>query len=160
MPSLNPARARLGFWLEVTALEADHLLTTDGRLFEQPFDTARVVSLRTDVDLSERLDAFAARFARLQDSAGDKLLTALLDAVGEPVGSALDNLDRAARLSLLTVPSEQWLAARALRNRMVHEYIREPALLAQAVNEAHAQVPMLVSFVRACRAYAQARGLA
>lgn len=43
---------------------------------------------------------------------------------------------------------------------MVHEYIRSPVLLSQAVNEAHDNVPMLVRFVQACRAYATARSLA
>jgi len=83
----------------------------------------------------------------------------LLACLGEPVGSVLDNLDRAARLGLLSAASEDWIAARTLRNRMVHEYIRLPSLLAQAVNEAHAAIPMLASFVHACHAYAAARGL-
>ena len=48
--------------------------------------------------LSERLDAFVARFARLQDSLGDKLLPALLLALAEPVGAALDNLNVGERL--------------------------------------------------------------
>ena len=81
-----------------------------------------------------RLDAFSARFARLQDTAGDKLLHSLLTCLGEPVGSVLDNLDLAARLGLLATTSDDWIAARNLRNRMVHEYIRVPEVLAQAVN--------------------------
>ena len=48
---------------------------------------------------------------------------------------------------------------RTLRNRMAHEYIRLPELLAQAVNEAHTAIPMPVSFVRACHTYAAARGM-
>ena len=47
----------------------------------------------------------------------------------------------------------------SLRNRMVHEYIRDPALLAEAVTEAHEAVPMLVAFVKACQLYASAKGL-
>ena len=155
----NPARARLAFLLETVTLEAQHLQFTDNSLFAQAFTTARAASLRADPLLAERLDAFTARFARLQDTAGDKLLPALLTCLGEAVGSALDNLDRAARLGLLTHPSEVWIAARALRNRMVHEYIRDPALLAEAVTEAHDAVPMLVAFVRSCLGYASARGL-
>jgi uncharacterized membrane protein len=93
------------------------------------------------------LDAFAARYSRLQDTAGDKLLPALSTRLGEPLGSVLDNLDRAAKLGLLAQTSETWLAARTLRNRMVHEYRRDPAVLAQAVSEAHDNVPMLVAFV-------------
>jgi hypothetical protein len=160
---MNPpdaARERLVFLLDTVQLEAEHLQATDQRLFAQPFTAERAATLRADALLAERLDAFAARFARLQDTAGDKLLPTLLSQLGEPLGSVLDNLDRATRLGLLDQPSETWLAARALRNRMVHEYIRSPDLLAQAVNEAHANVPMLVRFVQACQAYAAARNLA
>ena len=153
-------RERLAFLLETVELEAVHLQATDKRLFAQAFTAERAATLRSDALLAERLDAFAARFARLQDTAGDKLLPTLLARLGEPLGSVLDNLDRAARLGLLDQPSETWLAARALRNRMVHEYIRSPVLLSQAVNEAHDNVPMLVQFVQACRAYAAARSLA
>ena len=156
---MDVGRERLAFLLETVQLEAEHLQGTDGRLFAVPFTAERAATLRDDADLAERLDAFVARFARLQDTAGDKLLPALLARVGEPVGSALDNLDRAARLGLLRVDAEAWLAARALRNRMVHEYIRRPDALAQAVNAAHAAVPMLVGFVDACGEYLRGRRL-
>lgn len=82
-----------------------------------------------------------------------------MDAARERLRFLLDNLDLAARLGLLAATSDDWIAARSLRNRMVHEYIRVPEVLAQAVNEAHAAIPMLVSFVQACTAYASARGL-
>ena len=150
---------RLAFLLETVALEAQHLQATDARLFAEPFTAERATTLQRDEALAERLDAFSARFARLQDTAGDKLLPTLLTLIGEPLGSALDNLDRAARLGILATDSEHWLAARALRNRMVHDYIRNPAMLAEAVNAAHAAVPMLLRFAEACRAYAEARGL-
>lgn len=156
---MDPARERLRFLLETVALEADHLLGTDSRLFAEPFTPERAAQLRGDPLSAERLDAFSARFARLQDTAGDKLLPALLICLGEPLGSVLDNLDRAAGLGLLTATSDDWIAARTLRNRMVHEYIRLPEVLAQAVNEAHATIPMLTSFAQACHAYAAARGL-
>jgi hypothetical protein len=150
---------RLAFLLETVALEAAHLQGTAARLFAVPFTAERAATLRNDPLLSERLDAFSARFARLQDTLGDKLLPTLLSQVGEPIGSVLDNLDRAHRLNLLSHPAEEWLAARALRNRMVHEYIRQPALLADAVNAAHESIGMLVDFATACTAYASARGL-
>jgi hypothetical protein len=155
----DPARQRLAFLLETVALEAEHLRGTDQRLFAQPFDALRAATLRNDALLAERLDAFAARFARLQDTTGDKLLPALLQQLGEPVSSVLDNLDRAHRLGLLQHPAEDWLAARALRNRMVHEYIRNPGALADAVNAAHRAIPMLVTLGEACQAYALQRDL-
>jgi len=157
---MDTARERLRFLLETVALEAHYLQDTDGRLFERPFTAERAAGLRADPLLAERLDAFSARFARLQDTAGDKLLPALLVCLGEPVGSVMDNLDRAARLGLLAASSDDWIAARALRNRMVHEYIRNPAALAEAVTAAHAAVPLLAGFAQACEGYARARGLA
>ena len=109
MTAIDAARERLAFLLDTVGLEAAHLQGTDQRLFAQAFTAERAATLRTDAALSERLDAFSARFARLQDTAGDKLLPALLARVGEPVGSVLDNLDRAARLGLLPAASETWL---------------------------------------------------
>lgn len=150
---------RLRFLLESVALEAEHLRGTDARLFAQPFTADRAASLRADVELAERVDAFAARFARLQDTAGDRLLPELLRCLAEPVGSVLDNLDRAEKLGLL-VSTTAWVEARSLRNRMVHEYVRNPVALAEALNEAHLKLPLLTAFVAACQTYAEHRKLA
>jgi len=49
------------------------------------------------------------------------------------------------------------MAARSLRNRMVHNYIRNATLLAEAVNAAHAAIPMLAGFVEASAVYARER---
>jgi hypothetical protein len=156
---MDAARDRLAFLLQTVRLEAEHLNPTDGRLFAPPFTPARAATLRSDAELSERLDAFVARFARLQDAAGDKLLPALLSRVGEPLGSVLDNLDRAARLGWLVQSSETRLAARTMRNRMVLEHIRNPEALSDAVNAAHAAVPMLIDFVDRCDGYVRERRL-
>jgi len=126
---MDTARERLALLIETVALEAEHLQATDQRLFAEAFTAERAATLRDDAMLAERLDAFSARFARLQDTAGDKLLPALLTRLGEPVGSVLDILDRAARLGLLAQTSATWIAARALRHRMGREYIRMPDLL-------------------------------
>ena len=59
-----------------------------------------------DADLSERLEAFSARFGRLQDTVMDKVLPRLLLAAGENAGSAIDNLNHADRLGLVDRPVE------------------------------------------------------
>lgn len=64
---------RLAFLIETVELETQHLLDTDGRLFAQGFDPDRAARLRTNIDESERTDAFVARFGRLQDTVADKL---------------------------------------------------------------------------------------
>jgi hypothetical protein len=63
-------------------------------LFQIPFDSGRAAALKVNIDEAERTDAFVARFGRLQDTLADKLLPALLAWLAEPVGAAIDNLDR------------------------------------------------------------------
>lgn len=100
--------------------------------------------------LSERLDAFVARFARLQDSLGDKLLPSLLVALAEPVGAAIDNLNRGERLGWFA-SVEAWRIVRALRNQMIHEYVEDRRVLEGALIAARDAVPMLaVVAVRMC----------
>ena len=134
---------RLAFLRDIVALEVEHLQQTDQRLFQEPMDADRVRRLRHDIDLAERVDAFVARFGRLQDTVADKLLPALLQAKAESVGPALDNLNKAERFGWLASVDE-WLVVRKLRNRMIHEYVKDPAELAQALQAAHDFVPLLV----------------
>jgi hypothetical protein len=72
------------------------------------------------------------------------MLPALLDELAEPLGSAIDNLNRAERLGFFA-SAEQWIKARRLRNRMVHEYVRDSAELAAALNAGHTFVPLLLN---------------
>ena len=78
--------------------------------------------------------------------------------LAEPLGPAIDNLDRAEKLGLLR-SADDWLAARKLRNRMVHEYVRDSAELAEALNEGHALVPLLTDFGEAVARFGQKRGM-
>ena len=151
-------QARLAFLVETVELEARYLLETDRRLFAVPFSADRATAMRTQVDESERCDAFVARFGRLQDTLADRLLPELLRSLAEPVGAVIDNLDRAEKLGLLS-SADEWLASRKLRNRMVHEYVRDPAELAEALNQGHALVPLLMSFAMAIASDCRRRGL-
>ncbi|BAO81810.1 DNA-binding protein [Serpentinimonas raichei] len=74
---------RLQFLVRVVRKECQHLASTDQRLFAEPFSPQRAAQLQTDPDLAERVEAFVARFGRLQDTLGDKLLPVLLLALGE-----------------------------------------------------------------------------
>lgn len=145
-PPLDLA-ARLQFLARVVTRECRHLAETDSRLFTTPFTRERAVRLDEDAQLAERVEAFVSRFSRLQDTVGDKLLPALLRALGETPGAALDNLDRAERLGWLP-SADDWMAARLLRNRMVHEYVEDPELLASALRAGHDMVPLLIDTTR------------
>ena len=107
-------------------------------------DTSAVAQLDIDPLLAERLDAFVSRFGRLQDTVTDKLLPALLQAMAEPRGAALENLDRAEKLGWLD-SADQWLEMRKLRNQMVHEYIEDRVVLTDALQAGHAFVPMMLA---------------
>ena len=135
---------KLRFLAETVQAEARHLATTDGRLFAQAITAERVASLAIDIDLAERVDAFVARFGRLQDTVADKLLPALLDWLAEPVGPAIDNLSRAERLGWLA-SADTWLELRRMRNRMIHDGVRDAEELALALSRAHDTVPLLIA---------------
>lgn len=135
--------ARLLALARIVAKECRHLAGTDERLFGQPFTQERAARLEHDPDLAERVDAFVSRHGRLQDTLGDKLLPRLLVALGEPIGAAIDNLDRAERLGLIS-DADEWVAMRRLRNQMVHEYVEDPAILAAALQAGHAHTRTLL----------------
>lgn len=148
---------RIAFLLRVVGREVAHLRVTDERVFARPFTADRARQLAADVDDAERVEAFVARFSRLQDTLGDKLLPTVLLALSEPVGAVIDNLDRAERLGFVR-SADDWLATRRLRNRMVHEYVEDPSVLAESLQQGHALVPMLLDVEHRLRAEAIRRG--
>jgi uncharacterized protein with HEPN domain len=87
---------------------------------------------------------------------GDKLLPELLGQLAESVGPMLDNLDRAERYGWVA-SADEWLALRKLRNRMIHEYVRNAAELAQALSTAHQGVTVLAAATEAMTRYAALR---
>ncbi len=149
--------SKLRFLAETVLAESDHLKITDARLFSAPMTPERAAGLTNDIDLSERTDAFVARFGRLQDTLADKLLPELLQWLAEPVGAAIDNLNKGERLGWIS-SVEIWTEVRRLRNRMIHEYVRDPAELASALTTAHAAVPLLTSAAVAMAARVGADG--
>lgn len=78
--------------IRITEKELTQLLKTADRLQKQPIDHSWIISLETNDDRSEILDAFVSRFGRLQDTLGDKLLPSMLRASLEKTGTQLDNL--------------------------------------------------------------------
>jgi uncharacterized protein with HEPN domain len=141
--------SRLEFLARVTEKECRHLLDTDQRLFGDLFTQEVAQRIETDPILAERLDAFVSRFGRLQDTVGDKLLPALLNALAETLGPAIDNLDKAEKFGFIE-SVDVWMEMRKLRNQMVHEYIEDLAVLASALRAGHAYVPALVAAAQRC----------
>ena len=153
---IAPEVERLRFLREVVELEARYLAQTDARLFATPLSLLQVQRLPSDLDTAERVDAFVARLGRLQDGLTDKLIPALLRRLAEPVGAVIDNLNRAEKLGWL-LSTDEWLRLRQLRNRMIHEYVKDPALLCDALNAGHGGVAMLLAVARRLCAEVDAR---
>lgn len=147
---------RLRFLLDIASKEHAYLLDTDSRLFAHRIDANWVRTTATDPVISERLDAFVARFSRLQDTLGDKLVPELLHHLLESPGSALDNINRMEKLGLIT-SVDDWQEARNLRNKLVHEYLHEAEDFADALNRCHELVALLSESTERLLAYIHQR---
>lgn len=125
-PSLNLPVARFLQTLEIVAKEGRHLSYSWTNLFQQAIDVEWVLRLELNPSCAEQLEAFVSRFGRMQDTMADKLFPRWLIALAEVPGSQIETLNRAERLGVLS-STERWLEMRNLRNRLVHEYMTEPA---------------------------------
>lgn len=149
-------KERLLFLSRVTKKEVDYLHITDQRVFSEALTTEKLKTIAEDVELAERLDAFVSRFSRLQDNLDDKMLPALLTALGEKTGPFIHNLDRAERFGWVN-SVEDWMNTRQLRNKMVHEYIEDTRVLVDALNAGHRFVPELIFTANQLTSEAQKR---
>lgn len=150
-------RLRLQFLCRVVQRESRYLQQTTQRLFTDAFTARAVAQLEADPDRAERVEAFVGRFGRLQDTLGDKLIPAVLAALGERSGAAADNLDQAERLGFVA-SADEWFAMRGLRNQMVQEYVEDPAVLWDALQAGQRYVPVLAAAAQALVAEATRRG--
>ena len=128
---------RLVRLLALVAREDEHLLAVRWRLLGDDCDVSesRAERLLSDPTGIDRLESFGAKFARMQDTVVDKLIPVLLQAAGESVFAAIDNLGKMERLGLVE-SADDWIAMRRLHNRLVHEYIEHPADLAHELGRA------------------------
>lgn len=125
-PAMSLPVARFLHTLEIVAKEGKHLAYSWDGLFAQTIDIEWVKELEQNPRRAEQLEAFVSRFGRMQDTMADKLFPRWLLALAEEPGSLIETLNRAERLGVLT-STERWLQIRNLRNRLVHEYMTEPA---------------------------------
>ncbi|MTI50162.1 MAG: hypothetical protein FH757_00890 [Alcanivorax sp.] len=136
---------RLIWTLDLVHREGAHLLYSWRSIFEgesQP-DATWVAALDERPEEAVRLEAFVSRFGRMQDTMADKLIPRWLDTLAESPGSQIENLNRAERLGVIS-STENWLIARKLRNRLVHEYMRDASDFAAALEQAKAATLMLI----------------
>jgi len=120
--------------LDITGKEVMYFQQSKIRIINSDIDIEWIEALDQNPQHSEMLDAFVARFSRLQDTIGDKLLPAILKLNLEPVGSQLDNLFRAEKLGWID-SADQWVELRGLRNSLIHEYMTASENLLSALKK-------------------------
>lgn len=142
--------------LEIVAKEGKHLSYSWNSLFSQKIDIEWAASLEQNPGCAEQLEAFVSRYGRMQDTIADKLFPRWLLALAEVPGSQIETLNRAERLGVLS-STEQWLEARNLRNRLIHEYITDAAKLVEDLALAKEYSLMLMKTFNALRQDAMTR---
>lgn len=70
MKLVSDEQLRLAFLVRVIGKGREQLTITQQRLFAKPLTPERLQQLDSEPAFSEQLDAFASRFARLQDVRG------------------------------------------------------------------------------------------
>lgn len=121
------------------------LLFSYGWISKETIDEQWVRNLEADEMKKERVSAFCARFGKFQDYLADKVLRLWLEVVGEHVGTALENFSVAERAGILSVPSEQMVELRAIRNRLTHEYVENAKSFSADVSAVILMTPALLA---------------
>lgn len=148
----SPTAVERMLWtLEIVYREGRHLQISRQRLFSRPITAQWVSALENDVEAGEQLEAYVSRFGRMQDTLADKLLPRWLVALAERPGSQIETLNRAEQLGILE-SAEEWLEARKLRNRLIHEYMTNPRGFADDLNLANQYTTMLLATYHRMRA--------
>jgi uncharacterized protein with HEPN domain len=139
--------------LSITNKEAQHLEAVAQRLLTiLPDNEEQLREKINQPQFIDTLESFTAKFSRMQDTIADKLLPVFLQTAGEQTGTVIENLNRAEKLSLIS-DTQQWLMARGLRNKLVHEYIENLQELLEAIELAREFVTELINSYKAIQSY-------
>ena len=100
------------------------------------------------------IDQYLFRFAKLQDTIGEKLFKMIVSDFAEDVSrlSFIDILNRLEKVGILD-SVEEWRSLRNARNNIAHQYDDEPEETADALNKIFAQKDLLIGIYRNIRDY-------
>lgn len=92
-------------------------------------------------------ELLTARFAKLQDTIGEKIFPLLFVSLGEDIKgmSFIDRLNRIEKLGYID-NAHSWFCYREARNRIAHEYHDSPALMLQNLSEVISLAEKLLSY--------------
>lgn len=104
------------------------------------------------------LDQIAYRFAKLQDSMGEKVMPLILELAQETIpanATFVEKLNRLERIGAIS-SAEEWKKFRIVRNALAHDYPDEPELRASAINRFLEGAANLIGLYQFVRAYIEA----
>ncbi len=154
---MTQSKERLLQLLSISGKEALHLTGVSKRLQHLlPDNEEQLQELFDKPQFIDTLESFSAKFSRMQDTIADKLLPVFLQTAGEKKGTVIENLNRAEKLLLIS-NTQQWLMARGLRNKLVHEYIEDFHELLEAVQLATEFISELINTFEAIQRYTHER---
>ena len=130
--------------LGLVGREDKHLMAVKDRFFGQveSVDAAWLETILATPEGVDRLESFVGKFTRMQDTVMDKLVPLFLKIMGEPVGAAIDNLNRMEKLDFIQC-ADEWIELRYLRNRLVHEYMEDAEVMAMALGRARSLMEVM-----------------
>lgn len=108
-----------------------------------------------DKDTLRILDQIAYRFAKLQDTMGEKVLPLILVLAQEPITESATFAEKLNRLERIGVISsaEEWKKLRIARNAIAHEYPDVPELRISAINRFLAGASQIILLYQTVQKY-------
>ena len=104
------------------------------------------------------IDQYIFRFAKIQDSMGEKLFPLLLETLGEEISSLafIDLLHKLEKLGII-LDKQDWLYLRKLRNEVSHEYPLADQESLTAMNSLFSHKNKLWEIFQSCLNYLESR---
>ncbi len=118
------------------------------------------LSAKKYVELSnydvKNIDQYLFRFAKLQDTIGDKLFKAVIGNYVESVDELtfIDILNKLEKIKIID-NAEEWSILRKIRNDISHHYDDEPHEMAEALNSIFAQKEVLIGIYQKIKEHFQ-----
>jgi hypothetical protein len=111
---------------------------------EKPISAEDIQHL-TDNDLAI-FDQFIARFSKLQDAMGAKLLPAVLELTHEEgeLTAFIDKLNRLEKMGAIA-STDEWLKLREMRNQFSYDYPNDPEIQAALLNKSFVMAKQLLA---------------
>jgi hypothetical protein len=111
-----------------------------------PVDEVKVETLNQESFLF--IELLVARFSKLQDSIGEKIIDAFFEEQDERVDglTMIDKLNKLERLRIID-NVEIWKEMRDVRNYLTHEYPEDPGKTAKYLNVLYTLAPKLLEIV-------------